>query len=77
MKKTVIVACLAIGIIAIAGYALADGMGPAPNSGDGNPDGSGFNDDPAYGPNGEGVEGDGHGEPAPGSGDGVSDGPEW
>ena len=76
MKKTVLVACLAIGIIAIAGYAMADAMGPAPNSGDGTSDGSGF-DDPAYGPNGEGVEGDGNGVPAPNSGDGISDGSGW
>ena len=73
MKKTVLVACLAIGILAIAGYAMA-GDGPAPNAGDGESDGSGFGE---IEPNGEGVFGDGYGEPAPNSGDGVSDGPGW
>ncbi len=72
MKKIVLVACLAIGLIAIAGNALA-GDGPAPNAGDGVSDGSGL--DPK--PNGEGVEGPGYGAPAPNSGDGVSDGPGW
>ena len=44
--------------------------GPAPNSGDGIPDGSGFasfdGQGPGYGPG-----------PAPNSGDGVPDGPGW
>ena len=75
VNKRVIVACLAIGIIAIAGNTIADGMGPAPNSGDGVPDGSGF--DAPNGPNGEECNGDGHGEPAPNSGDGIPDGPGW
>ena len=70
MKKITIIACLAIGIIAMAGNAMA-GNGPAPNSGDGVSDGSGLEPEP----NGEGVFGDGHGEPAPNSGDGISDGP--
>jgi len=73
MKKTVILTCLVIGIIAIAGNAMANSIGPAPNSGDGISDGSGL--EPT--PNGEGVLGDGHGEPAPNSGDGVPDGPGW
>ena len=75
MKKIVIVMCLVIGIIGIAANAMADGMGPAPNSGDGISDGSGF--DSPNGPNGEGVSGNGYGEPAPNSGDGIPDGPGW
>jgi len=74
MKRIVILACLIIGIIGIAGNAMADGMGPAPNSGDGIPDGSGF--DSPNGPNGEGVSAGGMG-PAPNSGDGIPDGPGW
>jgi hypothetical protein len=73
MNKMVLVSFLAIGIIAIAGNVLANGDGPAPNSGDGVSDGSGFDPEP----NGEGVYGDGHGTPAPNSGDGVPDGPGW
>ena len=75
MKKIIIIMFLVVGIIGITGTAIADGMGPAPNSGDGIPDGSGF--DAPNGPNGEGVSGDGHGEPAPNSGDGIPDGPGW
>ena len=72
MKKIVIATCLVIAIIGIAGNAMA-GDGPAPNSGDGVSDGSGFEPEP----NGEGVFGDGHGEPAPNSGDDIPDGPGW
>ena len=44
--------------------------GPAPNAGDGIPDGSGFDHEDPIGPdNGPG--------PAPSSGDGDSDGPGW
>ncbi len=58
------VAILCIGVVsAAANNAIAPG--PAPNSGDGIPDGSGFD-----GPNGDGS---GVG-PAPNAGDGVSDG---
>ncbi len=67
-KTLVIVACVVIGLVGIAGSAMADGMGPAPNSGDCIPDGSGFES-----PNGQGY---GPG-PAPNSGDGVPDGPGW
>ena len=73
MKKTVILACLVIGIIGIAGVSMASSEGPAPNSGDGISDGSGL--EPT--PNGYGVFGDGYGEPTPNSGDGVSDGSGW
>ena len=75
MKKIVILTCLVIGIIGLAGNVMADGMGPAPNAGDGIPDGSGF--DSPNGPNGTGVQGEGNGEPAPNSGDGIPDGPGW
>ena len=43
---------------------------PAPNAGDGDPDGSGFDHEDPIGPD----EGPG---PAPSSGDGDSDGPGW
>ena len=69
-KTIVITVCLVIGIVVIAGNAMADGMGPAPNSGDGIPDGSGFES-----PNSEGL-GNGPG-PAPNSGNGIPDGPGW
>ena len=72
MNKKIIVTCLAIGMLAIAGNVFA-GDGPAPNSGDGVSDGSGLDPEP----NGEGVFGDGYGEPAPNSGDGISDGSGW
>jgi hypothetical protein len=75
MKKIAILTCLVIGIIVLAGNAMADGMGPPPNAGDGIPDGSGF--DSPSGPNGTGVQGDGNGEPAPNAGDGIPDGPGW
>jgi hypothetical protein len=73
MKKIyIIVAVVALIVagstIAIAKNALTDGMGPAPNSGDCIPDGSGFDS-----PNGSG---NGPG-PAPHSGDGIADGPGW
>jgi len=72
-KKTIVLAtCLVIGIVGFAGGAMATGMGPAPNAGDGIPDGSGF--DSPNGPNGTGDSGNG---PAPNSGDGIPDGPGW
>ena len=52
-------------VFTMAGTALAAGPGPAPNSGDCIPDGSGFD-----GPMGTGT---GQG-PAPNSGDGIPDG---
>jgi hypothetical protein len=73
-KKKVVLLCVIIGIVGIAENAIADGMGPAPNSGDGIPDGSGI--DSPNGPNGEGLIGNGPG-PAPNSGDGIPDGPGW
>ncbi|MFC1991276.1 hypothetical protein ACFLVC_00865 [Chloroflexota bacterium] len=56
----------AILVVALAGTALAAGYGymePAPESGDGIPNGSGFDREVGLGPG-----------PAPNSGDGVSDG---
>lgn len=70
-KTIVIVVSFVIGIIGVIGSAIAAGTGPAPNSGNCIPDGSGF--ETTNGPNGEG---NGPG-PAPNSGDGISDGPGW
>ena len=76
MKKILVVFLLLITAFAFSGMAMAGGsghVGPAPNSGDGNPDGSGF-ESPPYGPNDSGAgEGDACG-PAPNSGDGIPDG---
>ena len=47
--------------------------GPAPNSGDGNPDGPGW---PEGLPGPFGADGEMRG-PAPNSGDGIPDGPGW
>lgn len=74
----------------IAGVVLADSDGymePAPNSGDGNPDGSGFDGDVGSGPGPAPNSGDGNPDgsgfeddmgprpgPAPNSGDGIPDG---
>ncbi|MBU0497158.1 MAG: hypothetical protein KKC68_02460 [Candidatus Thermoplasmatota archaeon] len=74
-KTIVLVACLLTVVVGIAGNSLAGGSGPAPNSGDGIPDGSGF--DSSNGPNGVGCSGNGHDGPAPNSGDGIPDGPGW
>ena len=57
-------------VVIFSGIAIADGMGPAPNSGDGDPDGSEF-DPPIGEPLGTGPG------PAPNSGDGDPDGPGW
>jgi len=76
MKKILIIGTI-IAII-VAGVVVAGvgnqgqnkSPGPAPNSGDGIPDGSGFKSfefkGPAYGPG-----------PAPNYHDGISDGPGW
>lgn len=71
-KTIVILACFLVGTAVITGSVIADGMGPAPNSGDCIPDGSGF--DSPNGPNGEAIAENGHVGPAPNSGDGVPDG---
>jgi len=75
LKKLLVVIAVVTMVLITSGIAFADGsgpMGPAPNSGDGIPDGSGFD-----GPNGPcGNVGDGSGPvgPAPNSGDGIPDG---
>ena len=56
----------------IAFAAESGPMGPAPNSGDGVPDGSGF--DAPNGANGNVGSGSGPVGPAPNSGDGIPDG---
>ncbi|MBT3275662.1 MAG: hypothetical protein HN368_21085 [Spirochaetales bacterium] len=72
--KTALVTILLI--VLLSGVALAAGsagpMGPAPNSGDGIPDGSGF--DVPNGSIGESGLGSGPIGPAPNSGDGIPDG---
>jgi hypothetical protein len=67
-------ALVAIMTVAIAGTVSASSgpMGPAPNSGDGVSDGSGF--EVANGPNAEVGLGTGPVGPAPNSGDGIPDG---
>ena len=69
MKKLVVVICLVMFFAINVGPAIGGDYGrdgPAPNSGDGIPDGSGF-DNPSDPP------GDSNG-PAPNSGDGIPDG---
>ena len=62
--------------VVFAGLAIANGNdGPAPNSGDGVSDGSGY--DSQNGPNGNDNSDNGNDGPGPNSGDGVSDGPGW
>ena len=75
MKKQIGVAILLLVFASmLCGIVAADtSFGPAPNSGDGDPDGSGFRDvEPPYWPN-EDSPGIGSG-PAPNSGDGIPDG---
>ncbi len=66
MRK--LLALLMVTMLLLGGLAAFAGPGPAPNSGDGVSDGSGY--EPLPGPVGDG---DPLG-PAPNSGDGVSDG---
>jgi hypothetical protein len=79
MKKVLAVLLLIAFVTAGYGYAIASDAGhqqPAPNSGDGIPDGSGF--DTPNGPNNsDSGSGQGHRRPAPNSGDGIPDGPGW
>ena len=58
-----------ITLMTAALLALGFSIGPAPNSGDGVPDGSGMHS--TVGPNGNGDNAPG---PAPNSGDGIPDG---
>jgi hypothetical protein len=68
MKKICIVLSLLILASMICGIASAASVGPAPNSGDCIPDGSGFDQ-----PNQQNPDSPGRG-PAPNSGDGIPDG---
>ena len=75
MKKWIMILSLVVFLGANLAPAIASGPGldgPAPNSGDGVPDGSGLGD-PDNGPSGAGEE-NGQDGPAPNSGDGVPDG---
>ena len=76
MKKLFVILMIAAVLTAGTSMAVAQSFGhgePAPNSGDGIPDGSGF-DSPA-GPNGgDSSASDGPAGPAPNSGDGIPDG---
>ena len=74
MKKLFTILTLVVFLAAGTGMALAHDFGldgPAPSSGDGDSEGSGF--DTQNGPNDSNDEGSTTG-PAPNSGDGISDG---
>jgi len=71
-KTIAIAACLAIGIALLAENVIAAGNGPAPNSGDCIPDGSGF--ETTNGQNSNTDSGNGQYGPAPNSGDCIPDG---
>jgi len=75
MKYLLVTVAVLTMVLATAGTVFADGsgpMGPAPNSGDCVPDGSGF--DGPNGPNADVGSGAGPVGPAPNSGDGIPDG---
>jgi hypothetical protein len=75
MKKWISILVIMFSLITFSSAVASHGpAGPAPNSGGGIPDGSGF--DSPNGPNGEGTSdsGNDHTGPAPNSGDGVPDG---
>ena len=75
MKKWIMILSLVLFLGANLTPAIAGDSGPAgpaPNSGDGLPDGSEFEDEEPNGPNGA-SEDPGTG-PAPNSGDGIPDG---
>ena len=74
MKKFIFVGLIIAVMVFNVAVVFADGHGPAPNSGDCVPDGSGF--DSPNGPNSDGPGGseNGHFGPAPNSGDGIPDG---
>jgi hypothetical protein len=75
-KTTILFVGLIITSVLFVGLVIAYGNdGPAPNSGDGVSDGSGF--ESPNGPNGNDNSNYGNDGPAPNSGDGVSDGPGW
>ena len=63
---------LLVGTVSAEEIGSSEGpMGPAPNSGDGVPDGSGFGHDSGANEDSPGIG------PAPNSGDGIPDGPGW
>ena len=69
MKETIVIAIAMLGIALLCGSVAAGPQeGPAPNSGDGIPDGPGW-DETHWQDEGKG--------PAPNSGDGIPDGPGW
>ncbi|XHH07800.1 MAG: hypothetical protein ACFCUE_09495 [Candidatus Bathyarchaeia archaeon] len=68
MKKIGVVIVVLLLVSIVCGVAAVNAVGPAPNSGDGVPDGSGFDQ-----PNHQNPDNIGMG-PAPNSGDGVPDG---
>ena len=76
MKRLFVILTLILFLVAATGTVIAQGFGhcgPAPNAGDGEPDGSGF--DAPNGPNGnDSTSGAGPVGPAPNSGDGIPDG---
>ncbi|MFC2008994.1 hypothetical protein ACFLUT_02970 [Chloroflexota bacterium] len=71
MRRLLVLLVVVFMVLATAGTALAaNERGPAPNSHDGIPDGSGFEDDfEPFGSADDGMVG-----PAPNSGDGIPDG---
>lgn len=74
MKKLICILAIAAMLamtVFCATAAASNAYGPAPNSGDCIPDGSGFEE-----PNGPNADGSGVGQvgPAPNSGDGIPDG---
>ena len=75
MKKWIVMMLVAIFFVGSFGLALGDdfGPGPAPNSGDGIPDGSGFDPGSQNDSDPTGSENRSPG-PAPNSGDGIPDG---
>jgi hypothetical protein len=75
VKKLLLIIAVVTLVLTIPSIAFADSsgpMGPAPNAGDGIPDGSGF--DGPNGANGDVGSGSGPVGPAPNSGDGIPDG---
>ena len=79
---TILIAGIVFSMVVLMGNTLAGNNddanghdGSAPNSGDGIPDGSGY--DSPNGPAGDGNGDEGNDGPAPNSGDGIPDGPGW
>ncbi|MEW5894580.1 MAG: hypothetical protein AB1650_02310 [Candidatus Omnitrophota bacterium] len=80
MKKFLMGLLFVVFLVGSIGYVIAADNGheePAPNSGDGIPDGSGFENPNGPGEGGSGDSGKGHQSPAPNAGDGVPDGSGW